>query len=161
MKLASILALAGSTITVLTLFSTSYLQDPELLDGPKLKSMLVSAGYELNELNGEVGKEKYEFLLTASDLDIPVAAEISGSTNYVWLTVFLGPGPSEDSAKNSAFLKKNFVHQPCVFYVTTKGNLMMGLALDNRAVTSAILQRNVKKIVADVASTKDLWLAPD
>ncbi len=156
------------TITIITtaiggllLFGFANRQDPVVLDGPALKAMITNLGYEPKELNAEVGKEKYEFTLNSHDLDIPVAAEISASKNYLWLTVFLGTPPPTDSAKNAELLKKNFEVQPSMFYVTTKGNLMMGIAVDNRSITPAVLLRNVKKITEDVGSTKDLWLASD
>ena len=130
------------------------------LDAASMKSMVEGLGYELKELNGEAGKEKYEFTITKSGLDIPIACEISASRNYVWLTVFLGEAPkgSAGASKFENFLKDNFQIQPSFFYITSKGNLMCGIALENRAMSPAIMKRNIEKLSDDVAKTKDHWL---
>lgn len=130
------------------------------LDGPSMRSMVSGLGYELKELNGKVGEEKYEFTITKGGLDIPIACEISSSKNYVWLTVFLGEAPkgSVGQAKCETFMKDNFTIQPSMFYITGKGNLMCGIAMDNRAVTPAIMRRNIDKLSDDVVKTKDHWL---
>jgi hypothetical protein len=133
-------------------------QSGDAFDAARLKKAIEDIGYEAKVLNAEVGKEKYEFKLTKDDLDVPVAAEISPSKNYVWLTVYLGPAPKADSPTCLEMLKSNFDVQPSFFYVTTKGNLMMGLAVENRALTNPVLRARIDKIVADVAKTKGLWL---
>jgi len=89
-------------------------------------------------------------------MDVPISTKISTSHNYVWFTVFLGPAPV-DPAKNAQLLKLNYQDQPNNFYVTDGGNLMMGIAVDNRDVTAAIVQRVVEKLGDDVALSADVW----
>jgi len=86
-----------------------------------------------------------------------VAFELSASKNFVWLTVFLGTPRADTSVMNAELLKQNFSIQPCQFYITSKGNLMMGLAIENRGLTNAIIKRHSDKLVADVASTASFW----
>jgi len=126
-------------------------------DAAAMKKAVEDIGYETKELNKEPGKEKYEFKLTRDGLDIPIAIEISPSKNYIWLTVFLGAAPKPESAKNAELLKKNSEVQPCQFYVTSKGNLMLAYPLDNRSMSNAILRTKVDKLAADVGKTKDIW----
>lgn len=126
-------------------------------DTAQLKKAINDLGYETKELVSTPGKEKYEFTLTRGDLDIPIAAEISGSKSYVWLTVFLGPSPSAPNAKHSELLKATFKIAPCHFYVTDKGSLMCGIPIENRSMANSLLRKNIDKIADDVVSTRSIW----
>jgi hypothetical protein len=119
--------------------------------------MLVQLGYTVKDLATEPGKEKYEVVHIKDGYNVPVGYELSASTNYIWLTVFLGPAKTEVNASQMELLKQNFSIQPCQFYITAKGNLMMGLAPENRGITNAILRRHTEKIVADVAGKVSYW----
>ena len=122
----------------------------------KLKEILVQLGYTPKDIISTPGKEKYEIKLNRGGLDVPMGLEISASTNYIWLTVFLGKAPS-DSSKYFKFLKQNSKIQPALFYVTDSGNLMMGLPVDNRGINNALLKRYTEFIAGKVADTKDTW----
>lgn len=135
-------------------FASAAAQD-ERLDAPKLKTVIEGLGYEVTYLNKEEGKEKFQFKVTKSGFDIPIAAEFSASKNYIWLTVFLGA--SKPTLKFEEMLKQNFKIQPCLFYITEKGNLMMGIATDNRSVSPAVMKRNLEKLAEDAANTSELW----
>lgn len=154
---AWILAATLVTASMALVFSSPVLQDQ--LDGPKLKTTLEGLGHDLKVLDSEVGKEKYEFKVTRDELDIYVAAEISPSKNYVWLTVFLGPAPkeSEPAAKFREMLKANSRIQPTQFYITASDKLMLGFAMENRTLTAQVFKRTIDKLVGDVVSTEDLW----
>jgi len=91
----------------------------------KLKELLVQLGYTPKETVSTPGKEKYEIKITRDGLDVPMGLEVSPSTNYIWLTVFLGKAPS-DSSKYFQFIKQNSKIQPALFYVTDSGNLNDG-----------------------------------
>jgi len=142
-------------MTLLPVFGIAQSCDP--LTAKQLKDMLTQMGYPVKDLNAEAGKEKYEVDLTTPNLNVPVALEISASGNFVWLTVFLGKPKDETSSVNAALLKQNFKIQPCQFYITDKGNLMMGLAVENRGLTTVIMRRHMEKLAADVSSTNSLW----
>lgn len=130
-------------------------QDDIQLSATKLKAVVEGLGYEVKALSTEEGKEKYEFKVTKGSLDVPMAVEISPSKNYIWLTVFLGP--SKPNHPFEELLKKNGAIQPSFFYITSKGNLMMGIPMDNRSVNPASMKRNIDKIAADVSDTESLW----
>lgn len=123
----------------------------------ELKTMVENMGYTTKELSKDTGK--FEFTITKEGLDIPIAAEVSGSKRYVWLTVFLGDFGklSDQEARAVKMLKQNFKIQPSQFYVTEKGNLMMAMPLDNRTINAAVLRRCTDKLSNDVSSTKELW----
>jgi len=125
------------------------------LEAAGLKSIVEGLGYETKALNAEVGKEKYEFSVKVPDFNVPISAEISSSTNYIWLTVFLGV--SKPTLSFEDLLRKNSEIQPSQFYITAKGNLMLAIAIDNRQVNAAVLRRNVDKIAEDVSGTSKLW----
>ncbi len=151
---ATIAAIATLALTAIPTFAP---QEGAQIDAPKLKEMITGLGYEVKTLNEEVGKEKYEFTVKTEGFDVPIAAEISPSKNYVWLTVFLGKAPEDSSPKMAGFVKRNFKIQPTMFYITDRGNLMLGFAMENRSLTAAVLRRTVTKLSADVTSTSDLW----
>jgi len=131
-------------------------QDPDVLDAAGLRKLIEGLGYDVKDVTKTPGSEKYEFKITRQAMDVPISTKISTSHNYVWFTVFLGPAPV-DPAKNAQLLKLNYQDQPNNFYVTDGGNLMMGIAVDNRDVTAAIVQRVVEKLGDDVALSADVW----
>jgi hypothetical protein len=134
-------------------------QDPTVLDAAGLHKLIEGLGYDVKDVTKNPGNERYEFKITRQGMDVPVAAVISSSRNYVWFTVYLGPAPT-DPAKSLQLLKLNYQDQPDNFYVTDSGNLMMGIAVDNRDVTAAIIRRVVEKLGDDVASSTDTWSVP-
>ena len=125
------------------------------LNAKQLRSTLTQLGYDVKDLNTKEGEEKYEVKNTREGYDVFVAYEISPSTNYIWLTVLLGDTPSESRAL--LMLKENSKVQPTNFYVSSNGKLMLGLAIDNRAVDNAMLRTKSDKICADVVSSAALW----
>jgi hypothetical protein len=122
----------------------------------RLKEILVQLGHTIKDIVTTPGKEKYEIKVNKGGLDIPMGLEISPSTNYIWVTVFLGKAPA-DSSKYFQFIKQNSKIQPALFYVTDAGNLMMGLPVDNRGMNNALLKRYTEFIAGKVADTKDAW----
>ncbi len=129
------------------------------IDALQLKEMLIQLGYPVKELNKEAGKEKYEVPHKTTDLNVPIGYEISPSTNFIWLTVFLGPAKTDAAGSEMALalMRQNAKIQPCFFYITDKGNLMMGLAVENRGLTNAVMRRHTDKLLADVGSTTSIW----
>jgi len=132
-------------------------QSCDPLDARKLKDMLTGMGYTVKDLNTEVGKEKYEVSITTTGFNVPISYEISPSKNFIWLIANLGKPKDETSTANAALLKQNGKIQPCQFYITEKGNLMMGLAVENRGLTPAIMKRHTEKITNDVSNTASYW----
>ena len=135
----------------------SHAQDCGPINTTKLKELLTGMGFVVKNTN-EAGKpDKFEIKNASGGLDIPTTYEISASTNYIWLTVFLGKASDENAETNTNLLKQNANIQPCLFYITAKGNLMMGLPVENRAVTATVLKRCNDFLAARVAETKDYW----
>ncbi|MBS1724254.1 MAG: hypothetical protein JSS66_15025 [Armatimonadetes bacterium] len=117
----------------------------------RLKQALTEMGYEPKELSDK----KWEVKVTKNNYDVPIAAEISASGNYIWLTVYLGDKPADEKA--GRLLKRNFKIQPSQFYVTEKGNLMMAIPSENRGMTNAVLKKAVEKVSDDVVSSVEDW----
>jgi len=132
-------------------------QDCEPVTRPQLRSMLVQLGYAVNDLETAPGKEKYSIKTTVDGLDIPIGLELSGNSKYIWLTVNLGKAPSDTSSKYTSLIKENSRTQPSLFYVTNSGLLMMGLPVDNRGLTNALLRERIESISKHVANTEDIW----
>lgn len=153
-----------SMTTALVAFSIGLAAAPNLqpqsetLNSAGLKSMLEGLGNEVKTLNADAGKEKYEATFTSGTFNVPVAFEISPSTNYIWLTVSLGADTA--TKDHQELLKQNAALQPSFFYITSKGNLMMGQHIDNRRVTPVIMKRTIDKLVADVAKSATVWQKP-
>lgn len=123
----------------------------------QLREILVQLGYEVKDLEKTPGKEKYEVMHKTSSFNVPVGYEISASTNYIWLTVNLGPKPLESSSKNYQLLHQNAIIQPCQFYTSDSGNLMLALAIENRGVTNAMIRTKSDLIAAKVGETSTYW----
>ena len=138
------------------LMSVGFLQNPQI-DRKQLREMLVQLGYEVTDIVKDAGKEKYSVKFSRDSLDIPVGYEISPSNSYIWLTVNLGSAPSESSTKNFALLKQNGKVQPCQFYITESGRLMMALPVENRGVTNQVLRARSETISEQVGKTKEIW----
>ena len=145
-------------LSIFSLFvNSAKAQEAGPINQARLREILVQLGYIVKDLNTTPGKEKFEVKTTQGGLDVPISYEISASTSYVWLTVFLGPAPAEASILNAAMLKQNSKIQPCMFYVTESGNLMMGLPVDNRGLNNALLRRYTDFITTKVVDTKAYW----
>ncbi len=152
LKLFPVLLLAIS----LSLLSAA--QDCGPINAVQLKKILTELGHdEIKDIGTGPGKEKYEVAHKREGFTVPVGYEISPSTNYIWLTVFLSKEVSDSLIYSFGMLKENAIIQPCQFYITSKGNLMMGLAVENRGVTNAILRRHIETITKRVVETQDLW----
>jgi hypothetical protein len=148
-------ALSAFCIFLLTVSGKA--QGCEQLTAQRLKEMLVQLGYEVQDITTTPGSEKYTVTNKTTALNVPVGYELSPSKNFLWLTVNLGTPRADSSVMNAALLRENTKIQPCQFYITSKGILMMGFALENRGLTNAILRKHSDKIIADVASTTALW----
>lgn len=144
-----------STVSMPVLTAKASPQSQDKWTASDLKKVIEGLGYEVKTLNAEEGKEKYEFVAKKAGLDIPVAAELSASKNFIWLTVFLGE--VKETTPYKELLKANAEFQPSFFYVTASNKLMMGVAMENRALTSAIMRRHVEKLTEDVGETQDIW----
>ena len=142
---------------IFLLFTSGKAQNCEQLTTEKLREMLVQLGYEVTDIVTTPGKEKYSVNNKTTALNVPVGYEVSPSKNFIWLTVNLGTPRADSSVMFPALLRENARIQPCQFYITSKGILMMGFALENRGLTNAILRKHSEKIVADVASTTAVW----
>ena len=153
---------AAAAISVLIAASAlvgfkSYQDSQEQIDQKQLRTMLQELGYEVKDLVTDPGKEKYTVTITTGGLDIPVGYEISPSKNYIWLTVNLGAPFEDASPKNIALLKDNATIQPAFFYVTKSNLLMMGLPVDNRGLTNAIMRQRTDFIAGKAVSTQSSW----
>lgn len=122
-----------------------------------LRRIFVELGYDVKDLNTEIGKEKFEIKLSTQGLQVPMGVEISPSKNYIWLTVNLGPAFEESSPRNFALLKRNSIIQPAHFYITEKGTMMMALAIENKCITNSTLKKFSDSFANKVAENKVYW----
>lgn len=151
MQKIALIAAAATLGVVLPSFQT-----PTETDYEGLKGLITGLGYEVKETKLEKGGFTYEFVEKTEDFTVPILAEISESKRYIWLTVALGDPPKE-VAKHTNLLKHNADIQPAFFYITSAGKLKVGLAIDNRGLTSAHLKRVVGLVVNGVTSTSADW----
>jgi hypothetical protein len=145
----------GLAALLLVLLVLPGFQGTDKLAPAQTGEMLSALGLEPKTTGTEAGKERYEIKITKDNLDIPVSVEHSASGSFVWLTVHLGAAPGGD--RTMGLLKQNASSQPCHFYVNKSDRLMMGLAVDNRGITNAILRERIDMLVGQVTGTKALW----
>lgn len=131
-------------------------QGADQITRPQLRAMLVQLGYEVKDLEKEVGKEKYQVDLKTEGFNIPMGVEISPSGNYIWLTVLL-KNEATSADKALKLLKKNAEIQPTFFYITKSDKLMMALPVENRNVSNPVLKARLEKVAADVDKTAEDW----
>lgn len=129
--------------------------ESRVLDAASLKSMIVGLGYEVKDIGTEVGKEKYEFTVKTTGFNVPMGAEISPSKNYIWLTASLGQ--VKETTKFRELLRANGVVQPTQFYITSKDNLMIALAIENHGVTPVWMRKGIDKVAKDVGDQASAW----
>lgn len=125
------------------------------LSAEDLRVMLSNLGHEVKQTNVEVGKEKYEFTVKTTGFNVPVGAEISPSKQFVWLTVSLGALNDKQDVKE--LLRLNGRIQPTQAYLTTKDTLMLALAVDNRAISPALMKSRIEKLSGDVEKSAPVW----
>ena len=123
----------------------------------QMKEKLDQLGYVVTDIETQAGKEKYSVMLNKGGLDIPVGAEISPNNRFIWLTVNLGNPRAASDTMNNTLLKQHAKIQPCQFYITSRGLLMMGLPVENKGVTNAYLRDRLESIAGNVADTKAYW----
>ncbi len=157
--LAAVLAVAGLALApALALRPAAQEPAAEPLDLLGVKALITSMGHEIKDLS----ETKFEITVTEDTFDVPIAFEVSGSGRYIWLTAFLGKVPETglEAAQANALLRQNHSIQPAHFYVTSSSSLMIGIAIENRAMDAVMMRRAVSKLAADVAKTSDDWTLP-
>lgn len=157
--LAAALAVAGLALApALAVWPAAQEPAAEALDLAGVKALITNMGHEIKDLS----ETKFEITVTEDTFDVPIAFEVSGSGRYIWLTAFLGKVPETglEAAQANALLRQNHSIQPAHFYVTSSSSLMIGIAIENRAMDAVMMRRAVSKLAADVAKTSDDWTLP-
>lgn len=134
-------------------------QEAKQLSALEVKTMIQNLGHTTKDLETEVGKEKVEFMVTKGGYNVYIGAEVSPSKRFIWLTTLLGNVAEYPNFKDKAveLLAANGRVQPCFFYTTTKGSLMIAVAVDNRDVDPATMRMRIDKLSSDVSDNADLW----
>lgn len=147
--------LTGLLIAGIT--NSSKAQSCDAINSTQLKQILVNMGLSPKSINDPGAADKFEIANTFGGLNIPVATEVSPSGNYIWFTVNLGKAPADSATRAMQLLRQNASIQPCQFYVTAKGALMIGMAMENRGITSAVLRRTLDMVLNRVVDSKNYW----
>lgn len=150
-------ALLRAAVAVCVLASLPLTAAADPLTYVQLKTMVAGMGYTPNDLSGEASK--FEATLVTELFNIPIGFELSKSGRYIWCTANLGKSNvTGDRALD--VLKRMGEIQPTTMWVSSNGNFMIGIAIDNRDVTAAHLKFVMDKLGADVGTTAPLWQAP-
>jgi hypothetical protein len=133
------------------------LADPVTYDA--LKTMVQGMGYTPKEL-GKPDSPLFEVTIASNGFDVPLGMEISKSGRYVWVRAMLGQADKLPPERGTELLKKQGEIQPTMFWITKSGNLLAGMAIDNRDVSPEHLRFVMEKIAGDIAATSALWTPP-
>lgn len=120
-----------------------------------IKGMLANLGYEPKDL----GENIYEITVTKEGWDVFISVSLSRSKAKMWLVVNLGnfgEKSKNDPKKLYALLQKNTDIQPAQFYIRGDG-LRLGVPLDNRALTPALIRKEIDTLADHTAKTEALW----
>lgn len=126
-----------------------------------LQTMLTGMGHTPKPMPKDDGTPptKFEITIVTSAFNVPLGVEVSPSGRYIWCSASLGQSKlTGDDAL--AVLKRIATIQPTTFWITSKDYLMIGIAIDNREVTTEVLQRIFDKLAADVGATSGIWQKP-
>jgi len=143
-------ALAAAAMLVAPLTAAA---DP--LTYPALKTMVTNTGFTTNEL-GSTESPKFEATVKTESFNVPVGFEVTKSARYIWASASLGASKLTGDGALTA-LKRMTDIQPTSIWITSKGTLMMGIAIDNRDVKPDTLKFVMDKLAGDVAKTADIW----
>ena len=100
-----------------------------------------------------------EITVTTASFNVPVGLEVSGSGRFVWARATLGDvGLTGEQALQA--LQSNANTQPVMFWLTSRNQLVIGMAIDNRDVTPEQLRFAIDKIAVDVNNTAPIWNKP-
>lgn len=126
----------------------------------ELQGMVAGMGYTTKPLPPAEGgpATKFEFTVVTSEFNVPMGLEVSKSGRYIWCTASLGEFKKGGDAALE-LLKQNASLQPTSFWLTSKGFLMIGIAIDNREVTPEHLRFVFDKLAADVGKSAAVWNA--
>lgn len=130
----------------------------EPLNFDQLKTMVAGMGYTPRDLPKTDGTtvSKFEVTVVTTDFTVPIGVEITKSTRFIWCTANLGKSAvTGEIALN--MLKRISSIQPTNFWITSSGQLTIGMSIDNREVTPAYLKFVLEKLAGDVGSASDLW----
>jgi hypothetical protein len=130
----------------------------EPLDHAKLKTMLTGMGYTPKE-TGVAPSQLLEVSITTASFNVPVGLEVSGSGRFVWARATLGDVNLTGEQALEA-LRSNANTQPVMFWLTSKNQLVIGMAIDNRDITPEQLRFALDKIAVDVTNTAPIWNKP-
>lgn len=121
----------------------------------QLRKIVEGLGYETRDGSSKESPN-FEFTINEGGLDIHILAEESESTNYIWLKLaFDKLKPGQDA---KTFLSRTNDIQPAHFYLYDDGVLGMAVAVENRAVTPAVVRRGIDILVDGAIATQDYWL---
>lgn len=122
----------------------------------QLMNMATNMGYTPNTISQGTDTPKFEIQTKSGTFNVPLGLEVSPSGRFVWVSANLGQ-KTLTGEQALSILRRGTSVQPTQFWYTDKGNLMIGMAIDNRDVTPAYLRFVLDKVGADVASTQDIW----
>lgn len=128
----------------------------EKLDDASLRAMLTGLGYEVKE----PGTTTFEVPMSAEGLNIPTRVFLSKSKTKVWISAALvmADGVNKLTREDlQKILEKNVEVGPCHFMIEG-GWLKMKMAIDNRAVTPALLRSELEFFAARVGTSKAVWM---
>jgi len=145
----------GGALAAVTLFAAPLTAAADPLTYPALKAMVAGMGFDAKEI-GTATEPKFTIDVKAGTFNVPVGFEVSKSGRYIWTTANLGESKLSGDAAISA-LKRIGEIQPTSIWITAKGLLMIGIAIDNRDVTPAHLKFVTDKLGEDVGKTSDIW----
>jgi hypothetical protein len=128
----------------------------EPITAPDLKKLVEGLGLQTKMLNEQVGREKFEFIIPKDGYDIPIAAELSSDRSTIWFVALLGPTP-DDVNRGYTILKENNRIRPNMFFISEKGDLMIGVGLDNRGVNAAVVRKATDSLALAVTTSAKVW----
>lgn len=136
---------------------TPAVADPGRLTDPQLFSLLQGLGVEPTKLS----EVSFRVTVKQDAWTVPVQFALSRSEDRIWITAFLGEVKEAElvpAAALRALLSAYEKIAPAHFFLKEGGRkLHVGMAIDNRGVTAAVLRRDLDHLCAAIRATAEIW----
>jgi hypothetical protein len=120
-----------------------------------LGAMIAGLGYTTAPKEGY-----HEVTISRGGIDLRVGLSLSGNMQRVWMSVYVAELPAAEKIPADwlyNLLTRADDIRPVHFFTRPKTALYMGLSIDNRAMTPAVLRRDFDWFVDTVVAAKDIW----
>ncbi|WGM38418.1 hypothetical protein [Caulobacter sp. NIBR1757] len=156
LALALLVAPLGATVATLPAAAAEAPAKPDLKGGvtlKKLRQIFEGLGHKTTDGKND---SYFEFKVEQGGLDIYLLAELSPSTQYIWIKSSLKDLTASDDYK--ALMRANYEVQPAQLFFSDNNVLTIAVPVENRDIKPEVVERALTIVIDGAVATQDLWL---